>query len=141
VARYYPVSPLLWTDQKVRTWNDATFRLAIYVLTCRHRNLEGLYWLPIRYAAADLGWTAAKVRKALTWLIEDGFVDYDAEAEVILVCNALKYQAPKSDRQVKGAVTALQEVPPNRLVPSFMEAVSAYAPALAEALTNGYREP
>lgn len=139
MARYYPVSPLIWTDAKVRRWDDATFRLGLYLLTCRHRNLEGLYWLPLRYAATDLGWTLNKVRKAMRRLLEDGFVKYDDEAEVVFVANALKYQAPKNDRQVKGAVTALQEVPPNSLRGAFMEAVEAHAPLLAEALTNGCR--
>lgn len=139
MARYYPVSPLLWTDPKVRQWDDATFRLAIYALTSRHRNLEGLYWLPRSYMAADLGWTPRKVDKALERLIGDGFVEYDAEAEVIFVRNALKYQAPKNERQVKGAMTALAEVPPNGLRDAFLESVQAHAPMLADALMNGSR--
>jgi hypothetical protein len=141
MARYYPVSPHFWTDPKARRWDDATRLLAAYTLTCEHRNLEGLYRLPLTYIAADLGWGGGKVKRVLDRLIEDGFLMYDADAEVVFVCKSLKYQAPKNERQVKGAVNVLMEVPPNRLHEAFMEAVQSYAPALAEALSNGYRKP
>lgn len=141
MARYYPVSPLFWTDPAVRRWNDSTRLLAAYLLTCEHRNLEGLYRLPLTYAAADLGWNLPKLQRALVTLVEDGFVEYDESAEVVFVRKALKYQQPKTERQVKGAVNALQEVPPNELQGSFMDAVQSYAPELAEALSNGIANP
>lgn len=141
MARYYPVSPLFWTDPKARRWSDATKLLAAYVLTCEHRNLEGLYRLPLSYVGADLGWPAAKVTKALEQLIADEFLMYDPEAEVVFVCNSLKYQAPKTERQIKGAVNALSEVPPNALEEPFRNAVQTYAPELLECLPNGFRMP
>jgi hypothetical protein len=116
------------------------FRLAIYCLTCRHRNLEGLYRLPLSYAATDLGWTPRKATKALERLVADGFVEYDSDAEVVFVRNALKYQAPKSGPQVTGAVRALSEVPPTRLRDAFLQAVDVHAPELATAL-DGHPEP
>lgn len=67
MARYYPVSPLYWSDSKVQSWSNETKMLGLYLLTCEHRNLEGLYRLPFAYVEADLGWTftAEQIRSAL----------------------------------------------------------------------------
>lgn len=49
VARYYPVSPLFWSDKKVIKWDERTRYLSLYLLTSEHRNLEGLFRLPPIY--------------------------------------------------------------------------------------------
>jgi len=147
MARYYPVSPLFWSDVGVQQWGDREKLLALYLLTCEHRNLEGLYRLPHSYIAEDLGWELEDVRKAMQRLIEAGFIRYDEASRVVFVCRALKYQAPKSARQVKGAIASLQEVPDTPLLDDFLQAAERWAPELYEALvgladsdSNGYRD-
>lgn len=137
MAKYFPVSPQFWTDRTVRSWDDSTRSLALYLLTSPHRNLEGLFRLPLTYMADDLMWPVAKVRKALARLRKDGFLQHDPEADVVFLCNALKYQAPKSAKQVKGALTVLAEVPTSSCHPAFIEACDTHAPALAKALAMG----
>lgn len=136
MARYYPISPLIWADAKVRAWDDRTKLFAFYLLTCEHRNLEGLYRLPRAYIQADLGWSEKDVERAMRRLVDDGIIAYDEAAEVVLVRNALKYQAPRSKSQITGALNALQEVPDTELLPEFVEAAATYAPAFRKAL-NG----
>jgi hypothetical protein len=137
VRTFHLISPMLHMDPKVRQWPDATFRLAVYLLTCRHRNTEGLYWLPPAYMAIDLGWTEEKVGRCLNELIEDEFVSYDAEAEVVFIRKALKYQPPTSPQQIKGAIRKLAEVPPHALAEEFVLAAQEYAPNFHAALVNG----
>lgn len=136
MARYYPVSPLFWTDEKVVHWDDQETLLALYLLTCEHRNLEGLFRLPFAYVQADLDWDAATVRNRMQRLIDDGFAAYDREARVILLTKALKYHEPKSKKQVQGAVNALQMVPPTTLWDGFVDAARQFAPALFNAIGN-----
>lgn len=147
MARYYPVSPLFWSDRTAQQWSDREKLLALYLLTCEHRNLEGLYRLPLAYVEEDLGWTREDVEAAMETLRKDGFVRYDAATRVVFVVNALKYQAPKSARQVKGAIASLQEVPDTELFEEFLEAAQRWAPELYQALvplvdthSNGYRK-
>jgi hypothetical protein len=155
MARYYPVSPLFWSDEKVLTWSGDTRLLALYLLTCEHRNLEGLYRLPYAYIEADLDWDSTDVWKRMDHLISQDFVRYDEDARVVLLPKALRYHEPKSDPQIKGAVNALQEVPDTALWPDFLAAAREYAPRLYERLApqpegygegygkgyaNGYRE-
>lgn len=143
MARYYQVSPKIWTDEKALAWGDSERLLAFYLLTCPHRNLEGLYRLPLTYVAADLGWSEKRVRKALGRLVEDNFVSYDEDVEVVWVRNVLRYQAPKSEKQVAGAMASLNQVPATPLRDRLREVAETLAPALAKAITegnaNGYR--
>lgn len=137
MPRYYPVSPLFWTDPTVRTWDDATKLLAHYLLTGPHRNLEGLYRLPLSYAADDLGWRKDKVARTMRRLEADGFVARDPEADVVFIRNALKYQAPKSAKQISGALRVLGEVPKSRVHEDFVSVCEEYAPELHKRLMNG----
>lgn len=121
----------------MRRWSDSTRTLALYVLSSPHRNLEGLFCMPLNYAQADLGWTPAKTAKAMDELERDGFLKRDPETDVVLITRALKYQAPKSDKQLAGAVKALAEVPKSSVHAAFIECCDKYAPELAKRLSEG----
>ena len=136
MARYYPISPLFWCDSKVRSWGPEEKMLALYLLTCEHRNLEGLYRLPIPYIEADLGWENGDLTDHLARLEADGFLAYDEESQVILIRKALKYHQPQSEKQIQGAVNALQSVPDTRLWSEFVKAAEEYAPGLHDAIGN-----
>ena len=141
---FHKVSPLFWKDEMVRAWiaagEDQSVLLALYLLTCFHRNSEGLYYLPKAYVEADLGWEADLVGERMARLLEDRFIEYDQKAEVVFVCNALKYHEPKSERQVKGAISALEEVPTTPLLASFLSVAETHAQTLAKELRKVFRD-
>jgi hypothetical protein len=141
MARYYPVSPLYWADDKVARWPDEAKLLALYLLTCQHRNLEGLYRLPVAYIQADLSWAEDDVYGGFEYVVEQGFAEYDYDAKVVFLPKALKYHQPSTDPQVQGAINALQSVPDTRLYDSFLAAAREYAPRLYEALGEPLTEP
>ena len=134
MARYYPVSPLFWSDEKVQRWPDQTVLLALYLLTCDHRNLEGLYRLPYAYIQADLEWPEAEVRDRMQELIDDGFIQYDEAARVVFLPKALRYHQPKAKKQIQGAINELQAVPDTELWDGFLDSARQFAPELAKAL-------
>lgn len=134
MACYYPISPLFWADDKTRQWSDPPRLLALYLLTCEHRNLEGLYRLPKDYVRSDLKWSGSKLAGAWKQLEEDEFLSYDADAQVVFVRNAMKYQAPKSGTQITGALKALAAVPRTPLLEAFKAVAAEYAPKFREAM-------
>ena len=136
MAKYYPVVPKYWPTARKRKWKDREKLLGLYLLTCEHRNLEGLYYLPVGYVGGDLGWSDTVVSATLQRLVDDGFCEYDEAAAVVLVTNSLEHQAPKSPKQVAGAVSAIEKVPDSPLLASFMEIARRHAPLLWKAL-NG----
>jgi hypothetical protein len=142
MASYYPVSPMFWRDEEVRAWlaagHDRTVLLALYLLTCRHRNLEGLYLLPWGWVENELAWEAECVAEQAARLTDAGFIQYDEKPEVVFVRNALKYQQPKSERQIKGAINALREVPKNSLLPALGETAKVHAPEFYKAIRKAF---
>lgn len=138
MAQYHLVSPKYWPDFRGAS-KDAKL-LGIYVLTCRHRNTEGYYHLPVAYAADDLEMSATAIRKAFSELSDNfGFLEYDDAAQVIFIRKALTYpsQVPKSETQVRGAVNALAHVPPSPLWKSFLAVAATHAPTLRAEFVNG----
>lgn len=136
MANYYRVSPKFWLWARRRSLTDAETSLAFYLLTCEHRNLEGLYRLPLPYVAADLGWPAEKVSETLASVIVTGFAAHDADAEMILIPKALKHQAPTTDKQIIGAVSQLERIPRTCLWSAFRMACRSHCPKLADALDS-----
>ena len=138
MAKFASVSPDFWTDVTVAAWSDPQKLLALYLLTCPHRNLQGLYRLSIRYAADDLGWSEARTKRVLEELIADGFAEYDWEAKVVLLPKALRYYQPTTDRQLQGAIQTLAKVPATPLKDRFADLARQHgADKLVDALTIG----
>jgi hypothetical protein len=141
VAKFQRVYVRFWQDPKVRGWPDHQKLLGSYLLTCPHRTSEGLFWLPHGYVAQDLGWSIERVSEGYSGLEEAGFCLYDDTSETVLLCKALKYEAPAGPKQIQGAITRLAEVPPSPLFAQLRDAAETYAPdfckALDEALESG----
>lgn len=138
---YYRVSPKIWLEP----WSDDARTVALYLLTCRHRTIEGLYLLPIGYAAADLEWYPERLAEPFAQLSTAGFLSYDENARVVFIRKALKYQAPANPNMDKAAARRLALLPETALFVDLLEAARAYCPRLAEALPRllpeRYREP
>jgi hypothetical protein len=138
---YWRVAPRFWTDPAMRRADDDTRMLALYLLTCPHRNVIGLFWLPKTYMCADLGWDAKRLGKPFGQLLSAGFHAYDEEAEVTLIRNALKYQAPENDNQVVAAIRHLEDLPATFLASEFRGLAERFCERLAKALPDGFGQP
>lgn len=126
-----------WPEAVARGWNDDMKLFGLYVLTCKHREISGLYHLPMAYAADDLEWTTERAWDALDALILDGFVAYDERARVLLIRKALKRLAPNGAKQVAGALAAVKRLPPTSLIVDLVAMAKTYSDEFAEALTKG----
>lgn len=114
VPRYYRTACRFWDDEKVRHWPDWIKLLALYLLTTKHRNLEGFFVLPPDYAAADLGWLRSRVVKGLGILGADGFLSFDPATNIVLIRNALRYQQPDSKNVQKAVLSRVKSLPDNQ---------------------------
>jgi hypothetical protein len=119
VSRYSRVSTRFWTDEKSSEWNDRVKLAALYVMTCSHRSLEGIFKLPPQYACADLHWTLKTWKSACTVLQESGFLKWDSRTNVILIVNALRYQAPENPNQTSAALRRINDLPDTQLLQVF----------------------
>ena len=111
VPRYYRVACHFWSDEKVATWPDSQKLFALYLLTTKHRTLEGFFVLPPQYIAADMGWPLRRVKDMLLKLEADGFIRFDEKTSLLLVRNALKYQQPDSKNVQKAVIARVRNLP------------------------------
>lgn len=140
-VRYFRVSPRFWSSAERKGWDDDTRLLALYLLTCPHRTVEGLFRLPKKYVQADLEWSAQRLAEPFARLSADGFLDYDEESQVVLLPSALKYQAPANGNMVKAALKRLAELPETRLTGDFRRLAERFSERLHEALPEGFGKP
>jgi hypothetical protein len=137
---YWRVTPAFWGDEKVAGWNDDTRLLALYLLTCEHRTLEGLFRLPKGYILADLGWTEERLAEPFAQLLREGFIEYDATVRVCLLVNALAYQSPENPNQVLAAMKVLEPLPATRLFTRLLSQAQRFCKPLAERLAERFPE-
>lgn len=112
---YTKIDELMWKDSKLKTISTHSKLMFIYLLSCQHRNVLGLYNLPKYYVQGDLGYSLERVSKGLEELFNNGLVTYDEESETVLINNFLKYNPLENPNQVKGAVKAIQTIPKTQL--------------------------
>ncbi|MBS0158596.1 MAG: hypothetical protein JSS26_08395 [Nitrospira sp.] len=149
VARYSRISARFWTDEKSSVWPDRVKLGALYILTCPHRHLEGIFKLPPQYACADLQWTLKTWNVVLSELQEYGFLKWDSQTQVVLVVNALRYQAPENPNQTAAALQRIKDLPNSHLLKDFCslaldhcyrKGATAAAQGFAELLRQQLRE-
>lgn len=135
---YWRVSPAFWADEKSSRWSDDAKLLALYILTCEHRSLEGLFRLPKGYIKEDLGWNSERLAEPFAQLLQDGFIEYDEAARVIFIVNALEYQAPENPNQVTAAVKIIEELPATSLITRLYAQSERLCERLAKALQERF---
>ena len=136
-ATYSRVYHRIWSNKEFRNANpDARFA-ALYLLSCPHRNTEGLFRLPIPFAMFDLQWDQQRTETAFAALETMGFIERDEDNDLVLLVNALKWQPPAGTPRIKGAVNAMSELPDSPLNSRFLGIADELCPELAERLRDG----
>lgn len=138
MPRYHNVPANLHTPQRRRLSKDA--KLVLYhVKMAPQRLTEGCFRLPLQHIALEEGLTEPETLKAIAELEDQGFIEYDADSEVVLDLTALVHFSPKGWQQIQGAVNALSEVPDkSHLLGRMYEIAERYAPEFAEAIRGEY---
>lgn len=114
---YGRIVPTFWTrgsGRKLRGDRPAQL-LAIYLFTCEHSTMTGLYYMPVMLMAHEVGLSEAETKIALARLVDLEICFYDPEEELIWVPEMLRYQAGKFDEEAQ-SVSVLLSPGDKRLV-------------------------
>jgi len=95
----------------------------LYFLAGKHRNIIGLYKMPLNYVSADLYLSIAEVKNHIVELCKKGLIKYDAKQEIILIKKFLIYNKIDNPNQAKKAYGRLIELPQTELLEDFKEIV------------------
>ena len=133
---------VVWSSIHYEPWTDDMLSVAFYLLTGRHRRTEGIYRWTLGYGAPDMSnphrkWTEKRFHKAFDGLVDDGFVEYDGDAHVVLIVNALKRHGLNAN-QITGVVNAVEKLPQTPLLRRFFALAQEHNQALFKKLTERF---
>ncbi|MDW9773069.1 hypothetical protein GOA89_14765 [Sinorhizobium meliloti] len=125
---YGKVGPGFWTGvtgKRLRGDADAQI-VALYLMTCPHANMIGIFHCPLLYISHDTGLPLEGASKGLQRLSEEGFCTLDTERDLIWVHEMARFQIadalkPKDNRIVNVA-KELASLPKCQITRAFYEA-------------------
>lgn len=128
---YAKVAPTFWTGKTGRAMrgNLPEQILALYLMSSPHASMTGIYHCPVVYMAHETGMPLGETEDALRGLIERGFCTYDAEDELVWVCEMARFQIGEElregDRRIIGIERELDQVPNGNAKRAFLERYKA----------------
>jgi hypothetical protein len=105
---YSKVSSAFWTGKtgKALRGNHQAQVVALYLMTCPHANMIGVFHCPIIYIAHETGSSIEGATKGLNELVEGAFCTYDHDSETVWVHEMARFQIGENlspnDKQVVG---------------------------------------
>lgn len=125
---YAKVGPQFWngrTGKALKREGSEAVIVAMYLMTCQHANMLGLYFLSLAYVAHDTGLGFEGASKGLEGACKAGFCQYDIEAEVVWVMEMAVYQIgdrlDAKDNRCKGVQREYDALPENKFLTLFFE--------------------
>lgn len=138
---YGKVFSRIWESQDFRALSEDGRSLVLYLLTCQHGTIAGVFRVPDGYACEDLQWSSERVAKGFSNLNEKGFATRCEVTKWVWVTKYLEWNKPENPNQCIAARKVAQSVPDQcTWKPAFMRAcgpsLGIELPAAAEPLTN-----
>ena len=149
MREYGSVSPYFWigeTGKKLR--GDANAQvLALYLMTCPHANMIGIYHCPVMYMAHETGLGFEGASKGLARLMQEGFCTYDEASETVFVCRMVVHQVGESlkeaDNRVSGIRKEWEKIAVSSMKKAFFDLykVAYFLPSESKGLARGSKAP
>lgn len=156
MREYAKVYTAFWADPSTRSMSEDARMLALYLLTCPHGNLIGLFRLPDAYAADDLQWASERVSKGFQELFEKGFCARDEGSAWLVILKYLKWNQFENPNVAKNAAKVFDLAPQGiakslcaqailkfgtYLSEAFRKALETVPETVSETLSEPYRKP
>lgn len=108
---YGKVHTSFWSSANIRALSEDGRTLAIYLLTCPHGTIAGVFRLPDGYASEDLQWDSARVREGFEELFRNGFANRCETTKWVFVRKHLEWNPPENPNQRKAAQKIAKQIP------------------------------
>ena len=139
-SRYSKVFVKIWHSKDFRMLSEEGKMLFLYLLTSPHRNMGGLYYLPLPYLCFDVGLDKERVSKAFEELTDKDMALYDYNTQVVLIKKWFCYNPIENENQAKGLNKQLAEIPKSKLFKPFVNCVKEYCKYI-ESILKGFDIP
>ena len=108
---YGKVNTSFWSSATTRSLSEDGRTLAMYLLTCPHGTIAGVFRLPDGYACEDLQWEPKRVREGFAELLANGFANRCETTKWVWVTKHLEWNQPENPNQRKAVAKIATQVP------------------------------
>jgi hypothetical protein len=110
---YGRVHATFWSSPTTGSLSDDGKLLALYLMTCSHNTIAGMFRLPDGYIAEDIKWSPERVAKGFDELLANGFANRCPLTKWVWICKHLEWNPPDNPNQRKAADKIVAGVPKN----------------------------
>src|SRR5262249_2777658 len=128
VRDYSKISPQFWISsqgREIRKLGLEAQHIALYLMTCPHSTMIGIYYLPLTFIVHETGIPFEGALKAIQNLNDIGFCHYDFEMEYVWVVDMAYEQVggqlKENDNRVKGINDDYRSLPNLSFLSEFFE--------------------
>lgn len=130
--RYARLQTQFWTHQTIKNMSRAARELYWYLMSSPYSNMAGLYYLPWAFAHHHLKFMPYdELQGAVRYLMEQGRIMYDDDAEMVLLMDHLQHNPPDNPKVAEGMVNTVRELPPNKLIGPWLAMAHKHCPKYA----------
>jgi hypothetical protein len=135
--RFFKVESKIWHNPDFVNLTQSQKLLLMYLTTCPHNNLIGIFPVNIGYIAVDLGADRKQVKSDLVALVKGGFIKYDVSASIVLLKGHLEKNPITNPNQLKAAHKLLESLPKTKLAEELRKVLSIKNKDFAKGLEKG----
>jgi len=147
--RYRKVSVKIWGDAKFREFSNNGKLLFLFLLTHPAMTSIGAMRATVPGLAAEIGWPVQAFRKAFREALNEGLLEVDEKASLLIVKNFVKHNRPESPNVVKSWAAQIPLLPESPILTGHLQRVrdeieglgKAFAEAFPKALPKGMPNP
>jgi hypothetical protein len=108
---YGKVYSTFWSSQTTGSMSDDAKLLALYLMSCPHSTIAGVFRLPDGYVSEDLGWPLERVAKGFAELFDNGFANRCETTKWVWIRKHLEWNKPENPNQRKSAAKIALSIP------------------------------
>ncbi len=108
---YGKVYGTFWSSNTTHSLSDDGKLLALYLMTCSHSTIAGVFRLPDGYVAEDIGWDQNRVQQGFAELLAKGFANRCETTKWVWIVKHLEWNKPENPNQRKSAAKIALSVP------------------------------
>lgn len=121
---YGRVHTTFWSSETMRSLDEDARMLALYLLTCPHAHMAGVFHLPTAYIAHDIGWVAERLAKGFETLSDAGWLRRCERTGWVWIINFTKFNPPDNPNMRKAVAKQEALVPAGCSFKAEIETVS-----------------
>ncbi|WP_291594951.1 hypothetical protein [Comamonas sp.] len=108
---YGKVHTAFWSSSSIGELSEDARMLALYLLTCPHGTIAGVFRIPDGYACEDLKWSSERVAEGFAELFRKGFANRCETTKWVWVVKHFDWNPLENPNQRKSAVKVTLQIP------------------------------